>query len=584
MRRGPWALLAVLSFVLTACGGLQSSGPVRPGLEVGGAGRDQVKVLPPAPQEDATQTQIIRGFLKAGAATGGDVSVARSFLTDPAGKAWVPDSGTVVLKSDDEVKLKRLSDRRWQLIAEAEATIDGSGRYQSVEPHTIVRSDVELELVDEQWRISGLEEGFGRWLTPGAVSRLLRPFDVHYVSTTSNTLIPDTRWLPLDRQATRLARAQLSAVPVHLRGAATTQTDLALVVDAVPVVDGVATVDLRAAGVPSKPAERRTLYAQLVSTLLQASDVEAVQVTVEGASLEAEGIAVPARSVESLGYFQDSEDAGGDLLLRVRNHVIPVTRNEILEGDVTGDEETPFPDIPQEWQDLAQSWDGTEVAGVTQGRDVLARWHTDARVHELPSFATNLGAPSFDRHGILWVPGQGEGGDQLWAINAAADLDDDVRSAPVPVKVPWLGRRIVSAARVSPDGQRIALVTTTASGKAARVEITGVVRQPNGLPSILAPESLRVAAELTTVRDVAWTSETALAIVGKADADRAIGIHLVAGGGQPSLLSQRPGALRISTIDGTRGLVVRSAAGLLLRAGGTWLTAPVGRTLLVPGG
>ena len=45
------------------------------------------------------------------------------------------------------------------------------------------------------------------------MTRLVQPYDVHYVSTSRRALVPDIRWFPVDKLATRLARAQLVAVP-----------------------------------------------------------------------------------------------------------------------------------------------------------------------------------------------------------------------------------------------------------------------------------------------------------------------------------------------------------------------------------
>ena len=59
-------------------------------------------------------------------------------------------------------------------------------------------------------------------LADGDVPRLVQPFAVHYVSASRRATVPDVRWFPLDRLATRLARAQLDPVPDHLVGAATT--------------------------------------------------------------------------------------------------------------------------------------------------------------------------------------------------------------------------------------------------------------------------------------------------------------------------------------------------------------------------
>ena len=74
----------------------------------------------------------------------------------------------------------------------------------------------------------------------------MQPYDVHYVSTSQRALVPDTRWFPVDKLATRLARAQLVPVPAHLADAAVTAVPAGarLLGDAVSIESGVATVNL----------------------------------------------------------------------------------------------------------------------------------------------------------------------------------------------------------------------------------------------------------------------------------------------------------------------------------------------------
>ena len=87
-------------------------------------------------------------------------------------------------------------------------------------------AEFQLETVGGQWRIAALPEGFGRWIASTEVNRLVRPYAVHYVSTSQRALIPDVRWFPVDRLATRLARAQILPLPEHFDGAAVTAVPL----------------------------------------------------------------------------------------------------------------------------------------------------------------------------------------------------------------------------------------------------------------------------------------------------------------------------------------------------------------------
>lgn len=580
----------VAASLLGGCVGLQSHGPVRQGLEVGGPAGDPVTVLPPGPEPGASPGSIITGFLRAGAASQGDMSVAREFLTDSLAPTWNPDAGTTIIGSEASVKVTPVGAGTFQLSADVAAMIDDTGQYQYAQPGTTRRAVIGMQHVDGEWRISSLPEGFGRWIDSSVISRLFRPFNIYYVAVGSNILIPDVRWLPLDRQSTRLARAQLAPVPDYLQGAAKSYlaTGIRLTVDAVPVNDGVATVDLSAAGLPPEPSARKNIWAQLVATLTQAADVVAVNVTVEGATLDLPDVTPPVSSVSELGVSLEPSAAQASAVVRVQDKVVPVEPSRLLNpGDKTlANAKSKFPSIPSAWNRIAESRSGEEIAAVgTDGGD-LARWRTDETI-EAPFFATDLTRPTYDRHDILWVGGKGVGKSKdvrLWAINTAADPKDTARSAPQPIRAPWLKNRVVRAVHVSPDGQRIALVTTDAHGKDARIDMAGILRQPNGVPKGLSPVTRQIAPYLSDDRDLAWISTTTVAVLGRIDASSPVQPFVLEIGGQREALPAVPAAQAITTTGGERGLVVMTSKGrVFLRAGQTWLPTSVGSDFAVPG-
>ena len=138
------------------------------------------------------------------------------------------------------------------------------------------RATFGLSTVGGEWRISELPEGFGRWIASSEVSRLVQPYDVHYVSTSRRALVPDTRWFPVDKLATRLARAQLVPVPPHLADASVTAVPAGarLLGDAVSIDSGVATVNLLSnTKLSAGESTRQNLWAQFVSTLTQDTGV-----------------------------------------------------------------------------------------------------------------------------------------------------------------------------------------------------------------------------------------------------------------------------------------------------------------------
>ena len=119
----------------------------------------------------------------------------------------------------------------------------------------------------------------------------MQPYAVHYVSTSRRAVVPDVLWFPVDKLATRLARAQLLDVPAHLAGAATTAVPAGarILGDAVSVDAGVATVNLISSRLQPGEATRENLWAQFVSTLTQDPSVARVSLFVDGVPVDLAG-------------------------------------------------------------------------------------------------------------------------------------------------------------------------------------------------------------------------------------------------------------------------------------------------------
>ena len=418
MRASRAGLVALL---WPPCSGAVSAvrdGRVRPGW-TSTPRREPAIYLPPGPQVGAAPESIIR-VLRAGAVTGDAITVAQSFLTRSATPRWNPDLGTVVIGGENEVKVVDNGDGRYAVSASLVGRIDARGRYSRASTAAEVTMSVRLVSVEGQWRLTELPGDFGRWMTQGGVRQLLQPVAVHYVAASSDALIPDVRWLSGDRLATRLVRAQLGAVPNYLEGAA--RTDLGggvkLVVDAVPVVDGIATVDLGTVGLPTDVSARRNIWAQLVATLLQAPNVVAVEGAVEGAPLELPGVSGPVSSLSQLGLRTVALPSEADSLLRIGARVYPVDLDHVLEPgleSLTAAGST-FPAISGQWTNLARSFVGNEIAAVSVNGTALARWHPTGALPPAV-FASRLTRPTYDRTNVLWVGGLGSGANasaRLW--------------------------------------------------------------------------------------------------------------------------------------------------------------------------
>ncbi|MFN2318670.1 MAG: GerMN domain-containing protein [Dermatophilaceae bacterium] len=642
VHRLRYALLAAVCVVLTGCASLASDQTIRPGLGVGRAEPDRnLQVAPPGPRSGGEPAEIVRGFIQALAGSGGDFVTARDFLTGAAVEEWSPEAQTVIFRGVAQIAEPTAEELAAAAAAEAEAAaasgdataaptatpaapgegevamritasvwaeVARDGRYRELAAEEQRTTDLVLTLDDGEWRIRHLGEGFGRWVSTADFERLYDAYAVHYVSTGERLLIPDIRYVPTDRVATRLAQLQLGETPRYLLGAvrADIPSSARLAVGAVPVLGGVASVDLRGEGVGSDPTARANLWAQFVATLIQVREVERVEISLDGNPLEIPGIE-RVNSLSDLGFTAAATPSRVPPLIRQgatigQATLRPQTADTLGEPTPAPPNEQGFPEIEPEWRDLALSFSGGELAGVSG--EALSRWRDGIR-YEVPRFATELGRPCYDRYDTLWVGGVGRvlARDRLFAINAAASPADPLRSPAQPLPVSWLDERRVISCHVSPQGTRIAIVSDTGEGTAGRLDIGTVIRQANGLPTgVVGPQTL--GDQFATLTDAVWLTETSLGILGELRA-AAVGDPvapvsptepapepnggeeevpapipgpqpwLITVGGRTTELPDIEGAQRITSTGGERNLVITSADSDLVyvRAGSQWLPA-----------
>ena len=646
------ALSVLLSAVLAGCSVLASDQTIKPGLGVGRAEPDSnIQVAPPGPRQGAEPDEIVRGFLQAQAGSGGDFVTAREFLTGDAADDWSPEAQTVVFRDSAQI-VEPTAEELAAAVAEAGAEaaaaaedaeegtpaatptttpltleegevvrrisapawaeVGRGGHYRELAVEEQRTTDVVLTQTDGEWRIRHVDPDFGRWLSTPDFERLYDAYAVHYVSTGERLLIPDIRYVPTDRVATRLAQLQLDEAPQYLRGAVRQDIpeSARLVVGAVPVLGGVATVDLRGEGIGSDPTSRANLWAQFVATLTQVRGVEQVQISLQGNPLEIPGVE-RVSSLSDLGFTAPASPSRVPPLIRQGTTVglstlRPQLDDVLVEPTPVPPNDQGFPEIEPEWRDLALSYSGAELAGVSG--DDMSRWRDGLR-YDVPGFATDLGRPSYDRYDTLWVGGVGTmlARDRLFAINAAASPADPLRSTAQPLEVPWLEDRRVVSTHVSPQGTRIAIVSDSGPETAGRLDIGTVIRQANGLPTrVVGPQTL--GAQFTTVTDAVWLTETSLAILGESrtppvppepvpagvaepaatdgatdpdegeeTAEPPTGPQpwLMTVGGRTTDLPGLSGGERITSTGGERNLVVTSATSDLIyvRVGPQWLPA-----------
>lgn len=584
MRRAPWVvMLTVVAAALAGCGGsVGAHRDVEPGLEVRGGELEPVRAYFPGPAAKATQQQIVSGFVRAGAASDGNYETARSYLTPEAGKVWVPEGEIVLTSTSAPLVVTPQAPNTAVLSGGVEGTIDKDGRYVNAAPSAGRRVAFEFTKINDEWRISSLPEDFGRWITTSDLGDLLKPYTIHYLAADRRALVPDRRWFPRDHLATRLARAQLADPPAYL--GASVRNDIPrgsrLTADSVTVIDGTARVEITGR-IPTDKVQRENVWAQLVSTLLQAPNVQAVTVRVEDVTLELPGVDLPVSTLEQVGFPTTATVAPGRPLVRRGDSLFLLPSTSVVDRDP---KKSGHVDIPADFRSLAMSADGTELAAVDPDGQGLSRFRGKTR-YEMPFFGIGVGRPAYDARGYLWAGGTGidEDSEQaLWTFTTAGDPATQRQPAAQPVVADWLGGRKVLEVKPSPEGDRVLVLHTADNGSAPQIDVAGVVRGPAGEPQRLA-EPRRLGTNLIEPAGLVWLSNISVGTLARrAGAAEQRRPYVISIDGQEQSLAELPKGAAITSTGGERDILVTTSDGSVLsRAGQQWISLGRGTDVTV---
>lgn len=590
-------VLVIAMLLLAGCAGLPRSSTVNARQAISNSPPPHApNVYPNPPQPGESPREIVEDFLRANSSPDEDFQVARMFLTSSASNAWDPTGHPIVVTTtEQQYSVTEQYGAPVSARAKGLATLDGTGKLTQLPTHEDVSGSFHLKKVGGEWRISELPSKFGAWISLADFNRLYTSYEVYFADTATRTLVPDTRWyLSSGGQATALARAVLGAAPSWMKGMShkAMPTGTRLEVDAVPINnDGLATVDLSDQALQADSATRRATWAAMMATLDELPSVHTVRLTVGGSPLAVGRDTSAVATPEDLGYAQ-GERSGSALIMRNGSQlgwVDPMRRaarpNLVKpQGDRPG-----LPTLNTNWTFVSASGDGRTIAAISGDHRTLGLWvhrHLTAQ-----NFGRDLIQPTFTRFDELWVAGKSlsaagqrpsgkSGGSVVWVVDTGAPA---ARAKPQVVSVPWLGDREVLAMKASPEGERMAMVVRTRSGK-TQLLLAGIVRDHRRMPISLSTPT-QVARPVSNLKDVTWVDESTVAVLGQDPVGSVTQPIMVPLGGLVTVMGAAPGAIAVvGTGTGPAQIYAITDRGTVLeRSGRRWQEFGSGSAVIVPG-
>ena len=490
-------VLAALALALTACAGVPSSGPIQQGPVVAPAGEDQLiaRIANP-PSEGMTPEQVVRGFQEATASPDATYQIARMYLTAQASASWDPSSGVLIY--DSSGLTLTVSASTVDVVGRTSGTIGATGEYSVAAPGTTLSTSYGMRRVDGEWRISAPPDGLV--LGVADIERGYRSYDLYFYARDFSVLVPTPVTVPVSGSglATLLVRTLVGGPTPWIAPAVTTAfpEGTHLTVESVPIVDGIAQVDLTPEVLRADDTTRQKLSAQLVWTLRQLPDVSAVQITVNGQPLPVPGVP-NVQPIDSWPLLDP--DALSTLALA---HAVDKRGILTLGADSTVSVAAKVkPDLAMPGISL----DSGQVAGLSADRRSLYEARlVDGAVAVRRYTGTALSRPSWDRTGAIWVVDRG--------VGLVMVKDGKATKVSIAEAQGVTDANLVSAA-VSRDGTRIALLVargTRVEPLLARVERSG--------DSVRVASPRRVEQVLTEALDLAWADAGTLAVLGTSGA------------------------------------------------------------------
>lgn len=540
MRARIVGALAALMLVLAGCAGLPSGGSVNPGLALGEAPDEpDISFLPSRPQPGATPEQIVEGFVAAATSPAGRWEIARLFLAPDISSSWSPEAGVTIDRPGSRSVTMVGADAVEMTVAQT-GEVDQTGAFHAADGGSATLGYELEQQEDGEWRISAAPDGIV--LNEQDFRVVFSAYGLMFFDPDWQFLVPDVRWFPTRQNvATRIAQAIIGGGPSPwLAGAVfSAVTDgIVLKSSAVPVVQGIAQVELGAEALEVDPVVLGRLQRQLQASL-QGTGVAGVELLVDGTELAVE----PAQTLSTAIDARPLVQVTGDFGLLGDGEITPVSG---LTGRISA----------LDAEAIAVGRGGVAAAVLLSGGGAVRVEGNDVSTVDERA---GLIDPTIDPDDTIWtVPAS-----QPSAIRLTTS-DGDV----LEIAGAWPGASQLRAMRVSRDGTRVAAIVTDAGRD--WVEVAGIERT-EGVPVAFGVAERLLRLEGDGV-DLAWLDDRTLGVLsegteGTVVTEQVIGGLGSSGTGPSGAVSLAAGptasSARLLTEDGT----------LFFRRGTTWQRA-----------
>lgn len=527
--------------LLAACTTLPTEGPVNATKAPTDTSRN-VGLHANGPSEGASPEDIVNGFLTAsGAGPSNDFAVARQFLSEEASASWQPLS-SVRIYSDSRVPVTTRTDTQAvRLSLGSEGSLDQDGKFTPSSRDAVITTEFSLARnSDGQWRIIDLENGL--LISATLFDSQYAKSELYFLTSDSRYLVADMRWFPRNSYAVQAMNQLFAGPSPWLAGAVHTAIPANTTVGSrsISIENGLATVSVSEEALSVAGYQRVLFESQVEETLTLLSNVQDVELTIDGAPWP-----ISSGTGPSSYPFTDSR-----VLVMVGGQP-----SLYRDGTSVG---LNMSAVPDNLHSLAMGYlENPTMVGISGNS--LVTLPNDGTAPRTLLEGPELIPPSVDIYDWVWS-GQSNGAGKISAVTPAGERVD--------MQVPWLEDSVVKSIHVSREGARAVIVSQTET--TTHVSAVAITRDSQGNPISLG-EPVELGTRIESVTDIAWIDETSVAVLGTLSGSNSPAIYSVPIGGPIHTITEANGATSITAGDGDDSLIVATENGQILeRSGGGW--------------